>query len=149
MADATLVTPEMRAWLGREFDRRTLEVEKGAVRRFAEAIGDPNPLWSDEEAARGTRYGGIIAPPTFLRLATGFPRFPFPLPFEHLLDGGSDWAYFEPVRPGDALTAVSRLVDLREREGRVGRMLFVVHETTYTNQWGRLAASQRCTTILY
>ena len=42
-------------------------VEKGAVRKFAEAIGDPNPLYVDEEAAKASRYGGLIAPPTFPR----------------------------------------------------------------------------------
>ena len=42
-------------------------VEKEAVRTFAEAIADPNPLYVDERAARISRYGDLIAPPTFLR----------------------------------------------------------------------------------
>src|SRR5689334_22289720 len=46
---------------------RTYEVERGAIRRFAEAIGDSSPLFNDEAAARRTRFGGMIAPPTFCR----------------------------------------------------------------------------------
>ena len=42
-----------------------VEVEKGAVRRFADALGDPNPVYRDANAARAQGYGGIIAPPTF------------------------------------------------------------------------------------
>ena len=42
-------------------------VEREAVRKFAEAIDDPNPLYVDEEAAKASRYGGLIAPPTFPR----------------------------------------------------------------------------------
>ncbi|MBA4116191.1 MAG: MaoC family dehydratase N-terminal domain-containing protein, partial [Rubrobacter sp.] len=42
-------------------------VEKGAVRKFAEAIGDLNPLYMDEEVAKASRYGRLIAPPTFPR----------------------------------------------------------------------------------
>ncbi|MDP6509730.1 MAG: MaoC family dehydratase N-terminal domain-containing protein [Dehalococcoidia bacterium] len=39
---------------------------KDAIRHFAFGYRDTNPLWTDEEYASGTRYGGIVAPPTFL-----------------------------------------------------------------------------------
>ncbi len=42
-------------------------VEAGAVRKFAEAIADPNPLYVDETAAKRNRYGRLLAPPTFPR----------------------------------------------------------------------------------
>ncbi len=42
-------------------------VERGAVRRFAEAIADPSPLYVDEGAAARNRYGRIVALPTFPR----------------------------------------------------------------------------------
>ena len=127
-----------------------LEVEKGAVQRFAEAVGDANPLWNDEAAARQSRYGGIIAPPTFLRsVRLERPQLPFDVPFNRLLDGGSEWEYFEPVRVGDRVTAVSRIMDVSERSGRLGAMLFTVAETTYTNQLGELVATQRNTLIRY
>ncbi|MDP6550343.1 MAG: MaoC family dehydratase N-terminal domain-containing protein, partial [Dehalococcoidia bacterium] len=98
---APFLTEEMRQQaIGAESPPIYLEVEKGAIIRFAEAIGDDNHLFSDEEAARQSQYGGLIAPPTFLRSAkAGRPELPFKVPFQRALDGGSDWEYFEPVRP--------------------------------------------------
>ena len=126
------------------------EIEKGAVRRFAEAVGDPNPLWSDEPGARKSRYGGLIAPPTFLRtVRMERPQLPFKTPFQRLLDGGSDWEYFEPVRVGDRITAVARITDVSERSGRLGVMLFATVEMTYSNQLDEVVAIQRSTFIRY
>src|SRR5262245_1989166 len=46
--------------VGRTGEPRTYEVERGAIRRFAEAIGDSSPLFNDEQRARESRFGGII-----------------------------------------------------------------------------------------
>ena len=101
-------------------------------------------------AARGSRYGGLIAPPTFLRSAVSArPELPFDVPFERVLDGGSDWEYFEPVRPGDTITAVSRIDDINERNGRIGLMLIQTIVITYTNQFGQVVATQTNTSIRY
>jgi acyl dehydratase len=136
--------------IGCESPSVTLEVEKGAIIKFAQAIGDDNPLWTDEAAARQTRYGGLIAPPTFLR-SVGMlrPALPFDVPFQRLLDGGSEWEYFEPVRAGDRITAVARVTDLRERAGRLGVMLFMTTVITYRNQFGQVVATQTSTSIRY
>ena len=72
-----LLTEEMRQQaIGRESEPVTTDAEKGAIIRFAQAIGDVNPLFSDEAAARHGRYGGLIAPPTFLprRSTIHWPR---------------------------------------------------------------------------
>ncbi|MCS7207468.1 MAG: MaoC family dehydratase N-terminal domain-containing protein [Dehalococcoidia bacterium] len=149
MAQAPLLTEEQRrSLIGKESRPVSTLVEKGHIRRFAEAIGDPNPLFTDEAAARRTRYGGIIAPPTFLR-AVRTEMVALDLPGSRLLDAGSEWEYFEPVRPGDVITAVARVVDVRERPLRVGQALFVVQEITYTNQFGQKVATQRSTLIRY
>ncbi len=149
-SENTFLTDEVRQRaLGLQSGPATLEVEKGAVARFAEAVGDPSPLFNDEAAARKTRLGGLVAPPTFLRsLRLERPTVP-DAPFEKLLDGGSDWEYFEPVRVGDHITGVVRIADLWERSGRLGTMLFTVLEFTYTNQLGELVATQRNTLIYY
>ena len=150
-SETNFLTEEMRAQaIGIASEPVGLDVEKGHVRRFAEAVGDANPLWSDEAAARMTRYGGIIAPPTFLRsLRVELPQPPFEIPFTRVLDGGSEWEHFEPVRVGDRITAVVRIADIYERGGRMGTMLFVIAETTYTNQLGEVVATQRNTGIRY
>ena len=127
-----------------------VEVEKGAIRRFAEAVGDPNPFWSDGSAAREGRYGGMVAPPTFLRsVSLERPSLPFDVPLDRLLDGGSEWEYFEPVRPGDRIAAVAEIVDVSEKAGRLGTMLFTVIVTTYTNRSDVVVATQRSTMIRY
>ena len=143
-----IVTDEIKKLIGTESEPRVVEVERGAIRRFAEAIGDPNPLFNDEAAARRSRYGGMIAPPTFCRsLGGGF--FNVPLSLARALDGGSEWEYSEPIRPGDRITVVSKLADIREAAGRMGTMVFIVTETRYTNQFGQLCAIQRSTGIRY
>ena len=73
MTQESAITPEMRAAIGVESEPRTSEVEKGAIIKFAEAIGDTNPIYNEEAAARQSRYGGMIAPPTFLRSMSAGP----------------------------------------------------------------------------
>ena len=146
-----LLTEEMRQQaIGRESEPVTTDAEKGAIIRFAQAIGDDNPLFSDETAARHGRYGGLIAPPTFLRsMSSSRPELPFELPLTRMLDGGSDWEYFEPIRPGDRITAVASITDVSERTGRLGTMVFTTVVTTYRNQLGQVAATQTSTSIRY
>ena len=150
MPDESVITQQMREAVGVDSAPATHEVEKGAIIRFARAIGDPNPIYSDEAAARQTRYGGLIAPPTFLRsLESSPPEVDFPNPYPEVLDGGSEWEYFEPVRPGDRITVTARIADLTERTGSLGNMLFVAFESRYVNHLGVLVAHQRGTYIYY
>lgn len=149
MADS-IITNKMRAVIGVESVPVNQEIEKGAIIRFAQAIGDTNPLFTDEAAARKSRYGGLIAPPTFLRsVIAGPPTVDFEQPYSAGLDGGSEWEYFEPVRPGDRITHTVRITDLFEREGRLGNMLFVISEGRFVNQFGALVALERNTGIHY
>jgi acyl dehydratase len=147
-----LLNEEALKQVGKAGEARTYDVERGAIRRFAEAIEDRNPLFNDEHAARDTRFGSMIAPPTFCRSMGS------PIPDVRIsalgqtfrgLDGGSEWEYFKPIRPGDRITVQTRLVDLRESEGRLGPMIFITMETTYTNQFGELCVTQRSTGIRY
>ena len=150
MTQEPVVTQQMREAIGVESEPLTHEVEKGAIIKFAEAIGDPNPLFNDVEAARKTCYGGLIAPPTFLRsLFPGPSRIEVRSPYPAGLDGGSEWEYFEPVRPGDSITVTTKVSDISERQGRLGSMLFVISETRYVNQFGVVVALQRSTIISY
>ena len=63
---STLLTDEVRSYIGTEtalfpaFD----PVERGAVRRFAQAIMDLDPILMDGSVADG-KYGGPVAPPLF------------------------------------------------------------------------------------
>ena len=81
-----IVTDEVKKLIGTESQPLTFEIERGAIRRFAEAIGDPNPLFNDEQAARRTRFGGMIAPPTFMR-SLGIEFLEVKVPANRALDG--------------------------------------------------------------
>ena len=150
MTQESVITQEMRDVIGVESEAITYDVERGAIRKFAEAIGDDNPLYVDEEAARKSRYGGLIAPPTFMRsMSAGRSRATVQSPYPAALDGGSEWEYFEPVRPGDRISVTVKVSEMFEREGRLGNMLFIIRETSYVNQFGKTVAIQRGTGISY
>ena len=144
------VTEEVKKQIGMESESRTAEIERGAIRRFAEAVGDPNPIFNDEAAARHSPFGGMIAPPTFCRsISAAIPDIKLNMPQFRGLDGGSEWEYFEPIRAGDRITVVSKVADLRESAGKLGPMVFITIETSYTNQFGQVCAIQRATGIRY
>ncbi|MFC2002825.1 MaoC family dehydratase N-terminal domain-containing protein [Chloroflexota bacterium] len=153
MTKGSVITDEVRNAIGMEFGPYVYEVEKGAIMRVAEAVGDPNPLWQDEEYAEKSRYGGIIASPTFLfslrfdevtRLITELE-----CPLKNELNGGSEIEYFQPIRPGDVITVRAKLSDVHEREGRSGKLLFFPIDLTYENQRGELVARHRFNFIRY
>ncbi len=145
MTDAK-VLPEhdRKALLSISLPSVTMNVEKGHIKRFAEAIGDSNPLWMDEST------GGVIAPPTFLRMMiTELPALRELAPFPQMLDGGSDWTYMVAVKSGDVITAVTRFVGVNQRNIAIGAAVVLILETDYTNQEGEAVAKQRNTLIRY
>lgn len=149
--EGSIITDEMKALIGVEGTPTVLEVEKGAIRMMAEAIGDPNPLWQDEDYAKKTKYGGIIAPPVFLcSPRAGIARgVQMKSPFLRALAGGDELEYLKPVKLGDTITAVSRVTEYSEREGKRGKMLFTIIETTFKNQRDEVVVIGRSTYISY
>jgi acyl dehydratase len=145
----SMITEEMRKAIGVESEPGVIEVEKETVRRVADALGDPNPLWRDDEYARKTSHGGIIAFPIAFHPSSraGNPNVHYESPARGSAVGGDEWEFFEPVRPGDTITVTTKKVDFFEREGRQGKLLFTVTETTYRNQHGRVAMLARRTSI--
>ena len=150
MSQGSAITQQMRDDIGVESDPVTYEVEKGAIIKFAQAIGDPNAVFNNENSARRTRHGGLIAPPTFLQsLLPTPPKVEVRSPYPAVLDGGSEWEYFEPVRQGDRVTVTTKTTEIFERPGRLGNMVFSVREFRYVNQFGTVVATQRRTGISY
>ncbi len=150
MAQQSLITEEMKKVIGVPTEPTVIEIDKSAIVRFCEAIGDSNPMWLDEDYARRGPNGGMVAPPSFLaaaRMAGIRPNVPHNL--KRVLDGGGEWELYRPVRPGDVLTVTTKVVELFEREGKMGRMLFAVRETTWKNQTNELVATARGTYINY
>lgn len=142
----------VRAAIGIEAGPQVYPIEEEYIRRFAEAIGDLNPAYLDEDAAKALPAGGIIAPPTFLRSCLP-PPLPVDIPaitgLHRILEGGSEWEFLRPVRPGERIGVTIKLVEAREREGRLGTMLITTSLLTYRGADGAIAATQTLNRILY
>jgi acyl dehydratase len=121
--------------LYREFLRLRSEpvrnlVERGAVRRFAEAIGDPSPLYVDEEAALRSRYGGLLAPPTFPRTFDYGRIEGLELPPAGLIHGEFRISYERPLLVGEELLCRMQLKDSYDKQSRRGLLGFLIFERT-------------------
>jgi acyl dehydratase len=155
MSSDSVITEEMRGLIGVETPPYLVEVEKGDLRRFVEATGETSPLYTDAEWAKTTRYGSVIFPPTFFCpdpiIAAKLAGLKRPWPFKYSIDGGSEWEFCGPVRVGDTLRLISRIVDLYEKQGsqQTGRMLFTIIEVRCVNQRDELVGVARGTAIVY
>ena len=144
MVKDSLITEELRSKIGIESEPKVYEVEKGMIRRFVLAVDDPNPLWQDEEYARKSTYGGIIAPPTFV-LTIGFDELQQQvlesIPYGGILHGSTELECYQSVRAGDIISVTTKITNIRERQDRrMGKMVFVTLDITYKNQRQELVA---------
>jgi len=74
-----------------------------AILRFAEGIGDDNPLWTDEAYAAGTAHGELIAPPSFIFACLGSVQVGWPgLGGFH---AETNMEFHHPIKVGDKITA--------------------------------------------
>ena len=150
-----------KAGIGKEYDltgqRFIVEATRDNIKNFADAVGDANPLWIKEDYAKKSRFGGIIAPPTFLyninhgsTPALAPPGQPPPMNFA-LLYAGAELEFFRPIRLGDEFTAVkAKSVDIYRKESKsLGLMLFATGEAYYYNQRKELIGIIRTTTCRF
>jgi acyl dehydratase len=163
-----LLPDELKQFIGLSVDTSVIEIEKEPIRRFADAVGETNPLYWDEEYARKSRHGGIVAPPGFLSSlwfsgrpvkwgpkerpteSLGPPALMAALEkagYTRILDTGIDYDFYGMVKAGQTITAVSVVKDIMERSAKEGKVIFLVTETTYTDEDGKLAAKARSMTI--
>ena len=137
--------------IGKTTPTYTMEVEKGHIRRFAQAVGDDNPLYYDEEYAGKSGYGGIIAPPTF-PTTFGFEGEKvlegLDINYARLLHGEQEYEYFRPIMAGDAISFSTKITDVTEKEGRSGVMDIITTEMTGHNQDGEKVFVGRSTVVI-
>jgi len=157
MAEGSIITEELRKLMGVPGEPIVFKVEEGAIQRYAQAIGDPNPLFNDIENAGKNKYGRLICPPGF----TGWPVKGGISVFKlvgslvkagappRLLDGGVEFEFFEPIGAGDMLTATTKIANITERETRMGKTMFTTVETTFVNQKKKVALKSRSTLIQF
>lgn len=139
-----------RSLIGRESEPVVHEVEKGAIRRFAEALGDPNPIYQEEAAARAAGFAGLVAPPTFPVALTSNERFRHSLDLgtRSVLHGEQLFEYVRPIVAGDRITVRSKVTEVQERTGASGPMDVIVIEDEGRDAEGKLVFKTREMLIL-
>ncbi|HUN50815.1 MAG TPA: MaoC family dehydratase N-terminal domain-containing protein [Candidatus Sulfotelmatobacter sp.] len=116
------------------------EATRDNIRHYAHGIGDDNPLWCDPDYAAKSRFGGIVAPPSFLfacnRIISGYVGG---LSGVHAMWAGADWNWHLPVHRNDALTTEAWLKDLIEHDTQFsGRAVQQIYHVNFFNQRGEL-----------
>ena len=169
------ITDEVKAVIGVESEpiEAYYPVEPSEVRRFHHATMDQAPRYWDQDWAKKSRYGGVVAPPAFpvhafrrspgapdpleamgdpdfdgrnRRMRPGLP--PVEVPLVRLLNGGYDYEFFRYARHGERIFCKSRFKDVYQRDGKSGTMVFVVIEDMYTNERGEPLLKTTNTSIL-
>ncbi|MGB8364639.1 MAG: MaoC family dehydratase N-terminal domain-containing protein [Rhizomicrobium sp.] len=125
------------------------------IRRWVMAMDYPNPIHWDDEFAKQSEFGGIIAPQS-IAVALDYGHGVQPacvgrIPGSHLIFGGEEWWFYGvPVRPGDQLFQERRFYDYKVVETKfAGPTMFSRGDTIHTNQHGALVAKERSTAIRY
>jgi acyl dehydratase len=137
---------------GKTFPTYEFHVERGKIREFAEAIGDPNPVYRDPAYAAKQGFASIPAPPTLLRTFLYEPRAAANAlavkDWSYIVHGEQEFEYFAPIVAGDVLTAQDRIVSITEKESRrAGKLQIAVIETTFHNQRGEKVQVARRTLV--
>lgn len=109
--------------------------ERGAIVKFAKAIGDLNPLFNDPEFARAHGYGDLVAPPTFpvSFLPPQEPPWWASLNRKRILAGEQSFRYLRPIVAGDTFDCRVHFVEVIEKQGRSGSMELIVQENRGTD----------------
>ncbi len=141
MSEEPIISDELEGLLNVAFGPEVYEVEKGMVRKFAEAIDDPNPLW--HEAAPPTFPAALVPTELLHKMVTA------KCPLTRFLNGANELEYYQPIRVGDVISVMARLEKLRKMEGKEGATLFMIVDITYQNQRGEVVAKGRNTFIRY
>ena len=114
------------------------EATRDAIRHYAHGIGDDNPLWCEPEYANQTKYGSIVALPSFLfttsRIVSGYCGG---LSGVHAMWAGADWTWHKPVLRNDTIRAEAHLKDLIEHQTKfAGRSFQQIYHVDFYNQEG-------------
>ncbi len=126
-----------RDLIGRESEVVLFEVERGAIRKFAEAVQDQTP-----QSRRGD-----IAPPTFpTTFRMTIPGLTFDL--ARVLHGAQEYRYERPLRAGDRVRCRLRVADVYQRTGRLGEMTFLILAMDGTDESGSPIFTGTSTAIL-
>ena len=139
-----------KKFIGKKYPACKYHVGREKIREYAKSIGDMNPLYHDEEAAMASKYGAIIAPPTFAVVYTGDIAWQVLLDKEMklnlmmLVHGEMDFEFGEIVRDGDVITSECEVADIYDKKGKD----FVVAKIESRNQNGNMVARGLSTFVI-
>ena len=138
--------------IGHTFKPFTTTVDAAKIRLFCKSIGEENPIYLDEAAAKKAGYRAIPAPPTFLTAVTnddpdkgGLLRL-LNVDIGLILHGEQHYEYLAPVHVGDKITCQQKVVDIYDKKG--GALWFVVSETELKGQDGKPVARAKGITVV-
>ncbi len=161
------VYDELKTMVGQEQPEQVAvdAVCKHMIRHWCEAMEDANPLYTDEEYAKKSKYGSIIAPPTMVQAWSMPPLWPArEMPavykrifetcakagFDQIIDTDGEMEFFCPLFPGDRVHVVTKVGEVTpEKKTSLGNGHFITLESTYTNQRGELVCVQRVIILMY
>jgi len=158
----TLLTDELKSWIGREahYPARE-ELGRASIRYFALALDDDNPLYLDDAFAKKAGYPSVIAPPTLIcesnqyvhqaPNADGYIGHEWHLPVANarLIRAGNDYEFMRPLLPADRISVTWTLESIVEKpSSRGGTQLFVSSVGRYLDAKGEVVAVNR-ETIVY
>jgi acyl dehydratase len=113
--------PLNRDYIGRSYPAGApYEVSRVKIAEFADAIGDPNPLYRDRAAAQAAGFRDVIAPPTFaivISTASAGAAVADPglgLNYAMVVHGEQRFEYARPLMAGDVVTAQATITDIRD-----------------------------------
>jgi len=153
----TLDTTDVDRWIGVPLGGGQLKepVHVNDIRRWAQGMQNPNPLYYDERYAEHSVHGEIVAPQSFTVCTDvghgATPAIQGHIPGQHMLFGGDEWWFFGPrIRPGDFIRQERMLFDYKVTQTKfAGPTMFSRGDTTYIRQDGQVVAKQRSTSIRY
>jgi hydroxyacyl-ACP dehydratase HTD2-like protein with hotdog domain len=161
--DGTIITDEARQWATEPFAPYETTVSRNDIARFARAVGETDPVYYDVDAARACGHPDVLAPAYFpytIRMhaahlvdrsdleADGSSTADVPpLPTDRAMAGETSIEVGAPIHAGDTITLDKRIVELYEKSGRSGALVFVTTEFVFTNQREEFVMRERFTRI--
>jgi len=143
-----------KAIVGKEYPPFPVTVERGRIKDFAQALGDPNPFYINDAVGAASTWGDVIAPPTF-RISfrdeaadSGALLRDLGVDISRLLHGEQEFEIHRQLVPGETYLCRTKVLDVYEKTGRSGPMAFVVRETAVTDRAGEIAVSMRQITVV-
>jgi acyl dehydratase len=141
-----------RRFIGHRLGASVLAIDRTRLRFFAKAIGETDPVYTDEAAARAAGYDDLPAPPTFLfaaELDSGANDrllADLGVPIANILHGEQGFSYHHPVCAGDVVTVDSTITDIYDKKG--GALEFIVKASRAVNQRDQLVAELRTVIVV-